>query len=98
MSKGWKTLAIWSVLLLLFFGFYSIFSRQSPPQKWRPVEAFEADIEADQVTSVTPEPDSLFVTNDDGSQYRVHLKLDDGLWKNLASHGVRLEPPKQSDS
>jgi cell division protease FtsH len=99
MSKGWKTFAIWSLLILLFFAFYSLFSRRdSRSQEWHSAEAFQTDMEGEQIASVTPEGGSLLVTKEDGSQYRVRVKVDVPLWKNLASHGVRIEPPMASDS
>jgi len=66
MSKGWKTFAIWSLLIVLFFAFYSLFSRDSRPQ-WHSAEAFQADMEAEQIRSVTPENGSVLVNTEDGT-------------------------------
>ena len=92
MSKRWKTFAIWSLLIVLFFVFYSLFSRDSRPQ-WHSAEAFQSDMESEQIRSVTPENGSLLVNTEDGNQYRVRVQLDAAMWKRLTAHGVRLQPP-----
>ena len=97
MSKGWKTFAIWSVLIFLLGGFYSVYSK-GPQTRWQSTEAFQADIESGQVTSVTPKGNSLVVNREDGSQYRVQAQLDEELWKTLMNNGVRFEPSKSSGS
>ena len=95
MSKGWKTFAIWSLLIVLFFVFYSMFSRDSRPQ-WHSAETFQSDVESGQISSVTPESGSLLVNREDGNQYRVRVQLDAAMWKSLTAHGVRLQPPDSS--
>lgn len=97
MSKQWKTFAIWAVLVLMFFAFYSMFSRDQRVE-WRPREAFQADLESDQILSVTPDRGSVIVNKEDGSHYRVRMQLDGSAWKEMISRGVRLEPRSESSS
>ena len=95
MSKGWKTFAIWASLLVIFFAFYSLFSR-TPQTQWKTSEAFQTDVDSEEIASVTPEDGSLIVHKRDGSQYRVRMQMDPELWRELTSQGVRLDGPSRS--
>jgi cell division protease FtsH len=98
MSKRRKTFAIWCALILIFLASYSIVRSDSRPIKWHLADAFQTDLETEQIASVTPERDSLLVTKEDGRKYRVRVTFDEALWKNLANHGVHLEAPSATDS
>ncbi|HYV65349.1 MAG TPA: hypothetical protein VE964_03840, partial [Myxococcales bacterium] len=95
MSRGWKTFAIWALLLVLFFAFYSFFSR-SPHTQWRTPEALEADLQSEEIASVTPEDGSLIIRKNDGSEYRVQAQLDADLWNALRNHDVPVQPARAS--
>jgi len=98
MSKGWKTFAIWCTLILLFFAFFSFFRNQPRSDPWRTTQAFKTDLEANRIESVTPGRGFLVVTDDEGERYRVPGVLDGSLWKDLASHGVRVGAPATDQS
>ena len=99
MSKGWKTFAIWCVLLVLFFSFYSLFSRQeATPLASRTAQDFQADADKDEIESMTPDRGSFIVRKHDGEQYRVRAGLDEETWRKLGRHGVQFLPPKSSGS
>jgi cell division protease FtsH len=96
MSKGWKTFAIWALLLVLFFALYSLFSR-SPQTQWKATEAFQADLGSEEIASVTPKDGSLIVLRHDGTEYRVRARLDADMWRTLREHDVPVKPARPSD-
>src|ERR1700759_3328417 len=94
MKSSYKTFLLWAVLILLFFSFYSIFSRSSgPPPRDGSFEELQADLQRGAIAGVRPDGEQLDVRLQNGTFYKVDADLDAELRSDLREHHVRIEKP-----
>ena len=91
-QQSYKTFFLWSVLILLFFSFYTIISRRGTgePHEIHASE-FYADVERGDVASVTVKGSILQGTLKSGhSEFKTVCPLDTQLLEKMRAKGVEL--------
>ena len=94
MRQSYKTFFLWAVLILLFFSFYSIFSKQhSPEPKEISASEFYSRVDAGDVSSTTVKGSKLqgFFKNRQEFRTVVPPPLDPQLLEKMRAKGVELK-------
>jgi cell division protease FtsH len=90
--QSYKTFFLWAVLILLFFSFYSIFSRQrSAEPKEIDASEFYARVEAGDVSTTTVKGNKLQGLFKNRQEFRTVSPLDAQLLEKMRSKGVALK-------
>jgi cell division protease FtsH len=94
--QSYKTFFLWAVLILLFFSFYSIFSRQrgAEPTEMRASE-FYAAVERGDVAEVTVKGNTLQGKLKNRQDFRTVSPLDTQLLDRMRQKGVSLSFEKE---
>ena len=94
MRQSYKTFFLWAVLILLFFSFYSIFSRQRGTEP-RAIDASQyfADVERGDVATATVKGNTIQGTykNRQQGEFQTNSPLDPQLLEKLRAHSVALK-------
>ena len=92
MRQSYKTFFLWAVLILLFFSFYSIFSRQrSAEPKEIDASEFYAAVERGDVSTTTVKGNVLQGQLKNRQEFRTVSPLDSQLLENMRKKGVALK-------
>ncbi|MFL5311721.1 MAG: ATP-dependent zinc metalloprotease FtsH [Myxococcales bacterium] len=96
MRQSYKTFFLWAVLILLFFSFYSIFSRQrgAEPTEMRASE-FYAAVERGDIAEVTVKGNTLQGKLKNRQDFRTVSPLDTQLLDKMRQKGVSLSFEKE---
>ena len=96
MRQSYKTFFLWAVLILLFFSFYSIFSRQRSVEP-REIDAseFYAKVERGEVSTTTVKGNTLQGQLKDRQEFRTYTPLDNQLLEKMRQKGVALKFEKE---
>ncbi|HYR20133.1 MAG TPA: ATP-dependent zinc metalloprotease FtsH [Myxococcales bacterium] len=96
MRQSYKTFFLWAVLILLFFSFYSIFSRQrgAEPTEMRASE-FYAAVDRGEVAEVTVKGNTLQGKLKNRQDFRTVSPLDTQLLDKMRQKGVSLSFEKE---
>ncbi len=96
MRQSYKTFFLWAVLILLFFSFYSIFSRQHSAEP-REIDAseFYAAVERGDVSTTTVKGNTLQGQFKNRQDFRTFSPLDTQLLEKMRSKGVALKFEKE---
>ncbi|HEX9573657.1 MAG TPA: ATP-dependent zinc metalloprotease FtsH [Myxococcales bacterium] len=96
MRQSYKTFFLWAVLILLFFSFYSIFSRQRGPEptEMRASE-FYAAVERGEIAEVTVKGNTLQGKLKNRQDFRTVSPLDTQLLDKMRQKGVSLSFEKE---
>ena len=96
MRQSYKTFFLWAVLILLFFSFYSIFSRQRNAEP-KPLDAseFYTAVDHGDVSSVTVKGNTLAGELKNRQSYQTVSPLDAQLLEKLRTKGVTLKFEKE---
>jgi cell division protease FtsH len=90
--QSYKTFFLWAVLILLFFSFYSIFSRQhSAEPKEIDASEFYARVDAGDVSTTTVKGSKLQGFFKNRQEFRTVSPLDAQLLEKMRSKGVALK-------
>jgi len=94
--QSYKTFFLWAVLILLFFSFYSIFSRQrgAEPTEMRASE-FYAAVERGDIAEVTVKGNTLQGKLKNRQDFRTVSPLDTQLLDKMRQKGVSLSFEKE---
>jgi cell division protease FtsH len=94
--QSYKTFFLWAVLILLFFSFYSIFSRQrgAEPTEMRASE-FYAAVDRGEVAEVTVKGNTLQGKLKNRQDFRTVSPLDTQLLDKMRQKGVSLSFEKE---
>jgi len=94
--QSYKTFFLWAVLILLFFSFYSIFSRQrgSEPTEMRASD-FYAAVDRGEVAEVTVKGNTLQGKLKSRQDFRTVSPLDSQLLEKMRQKGVSLSFEKE---
>src|SRR5882762_2718944 len=94
--QSYKTFFLWAVLILLFFSFYSIFSRQRgvEPTEMRASE-FYAAVERGDIAEVTVKGNTLLGKLKNRQDFRTVSPLDTQLLDKMRQKGVSLSFEKE---
>jgi len=99
--QSYKTFFLWAVLILLFFSFYSIFSRQrgTEPREIDASEFFQA-VERGDVASATVKGSVVTgaFKNRQQGEFRTNSPVDTQLLEKLRHHGVNYKFEKEEAS
>ena len=96
MRQSYKTFFLWAVLILLFFSFYSIFSRQrSPEPKEIDASEFYAAVEQGNVSTTTVKGNVLQGQLKNRQEFRTVSPLDAQLLEKMRQKGVALKFEKE---
>src|SRR5712672_4437374 len=94
--QSYKTFFLWAVLILLFFSFYSIFSRQrSAEPKEIDASEFYAAVERGDVSTTTVKGNVLQGQLKNRQEFRTVSPLDSQLLENMRKKGVALKFEKE---
>ncbi len=96
MRQSYKTFFLWAVLILLFFSFYSIFSRRqgTEPTEMRASE-FYAAVERGEIAEVTVKGNTLQGKLKNRQDFRTVSPLDTQLLDKMRQKGVSLSFEKE---
>ena len=96
MRQSYKTFFLWAVLILLFFSFYSIFSRRGgvEPTEMRASE-FYAAVERGDIAEVTVKGNTLQGKLKNRQDFRTVSPLDTQLLDKMRQKGVSLSFEKE---
>ncbi len=96
MRQSYKTFFLWAVLILLFFSFYSIFSRRqgTEPTEMRESE-FYAAVERGEIAEVTVKGNTLQGKLKNRQDFRTVSPLDTQLLDKMRQKGVSLSFEKE---
>ena len=96
MRQSYKTFFLWAVLILLFFSFYSIFSRQrSAEPKEIDASEFYAAVDRGDVASTTVKGNTLQGQLKNRQEFRTVSPLDNALLEKMRQKGVALKFEKE---
>ncbi|MCA1828484.1 MAG: ATP-dependent zinc metalloprotease FtsH [Myxococcales bacterium] len=98
MRQSYKTFFLWAVLILLFFSFYSIFSRQrSNEPKEIDASEFYAAVDRGEVATTTVKGNTLQGTFKGGNhqEFRTVSPLDNQLLEKMRAKNVALKFEKE---
>ena len=96
MRQSYKTFFLWAVLILLFFSFYSIFSRQrSPEPKEIDASEFYAAVDRGDVSTTTVKGNVLQGQFKNRQEFRTVSPLDTQLLEKMRQKGVALKFEKE---
>src|ERR1700738_1264341 len=94
--QSYKTFFLWAVLILLFFSFYSIFSRQrSAEPKEIDASEFYAAVERGDVSTTTVKGNVLQGQLKNRQEFRTVSPLDQNLIEKMRQKGVALKFEKE---
>jgi cell division protease FtsH len=94
--QSYKTFFLWAVLILLFFSFYSIFSRQrSAEPKEIDASEFYAAVERGDVSTTTVKGNVLQGQLKNRQEFRTVSPLDSQLLEKMRQKGVALKFEKE---
>src|SRR5262249_39891771 len=95
--QSYKTFFLWAVLILLFFSFYSIFSKQrSPEPKPLDVSEFLAAVERGDISTVNVKGNTLEGQFKNRQEYRtVSPPIDQQFVKDMSKKGVVVKVEKE---
>ena len=92
MRQSYKTFFLWAVLILLFFSFYSIFSRQHTAEpKEIDASEFYARVDAGDVSTTTVKGNKLQGFFKNRQEFRTVSPLDAQLLEKMRGKGVALK-------
>ena len=96
MRQSYKTFFLWAVLILLFFSFYSIFSRQHTAES-REIDAseFYAAVDRGDVSTVTVKGNTLEGQYKNREKFKSVSPIDQGLIDKLRNKGVAYKFEKE---
>src|SRR5436853_1015338 len=90
--QSYKPFFLWAVLILLFFSFYSIFSRQrSPEPKEIDASEFYAAVDRGDVSTTTVKGNKLQGQFKNRQEFRTVSPLDSQLLERMRAKGVALK-------
>jgi cell division protease FtsH len=94
--QSYKTFFLWAVLILLFFSFYSIFSRQHTAEP-REIDAseFYAAVDRGDVSTVTVKGNTLEGQYKNREKFKSVSPIDQGLIDKLRGKGVAYKFEKE---
>ena len=96
MRQSYKTFFLWAVLILLFFSFYSIFSRQrSAEPKEIDASEFYAAVERGDVSTISVKGSVLQGQYKNRQEYRTVSPVDSQLLEKIRQKGVVLKYEKE---
>ena len=96
MRQSYKTFFLWAVLILLFFSFYSIFSRQrSTEPKEIDASEFYAAVDRGDVSTTTVKGNTLQGQFKNRQEFRTVSPLDNQLLEKMRQKGVALKFEKE---
>src|SRR5436853_1462505 len=94
--QSYKPFFLWAVLILLFFSFYSIFSRQrSPEPKEIDASEFYAAVDRGDVSTTTVKGNTLQGQFRTGPEFRPGSPLDSQTLEKMRAKGVALKFEKE---
>src|SRR3981189_1583625 len=94
--QSYKTFFLWAVLILLFFSFYSIFSRQrSAEPKEIDASEFYAAVERGEVSTISVKGSVLQGQYKNRQEYRTVSPVDSQLLEKIRQKGVVLKYEKE---
>src|SRR5204862_3525224 len=94
--QSYKTFFLWAVLILLFFSFYSIFSRQrSAEPKEIDASEFYAAVERGDVSTTTVKGNVLQGQLKNRQEFRTVSPLDSQLLEKIRQKGIALKFEKE---
>ncbi|HEY6910344.1 MAG TPA: ATP-dependent zinc metalloprotease FtsH, partial [Myxococcales bacterium] len=92
MRQSYKTFFLWAVLILLFFSFYSIFSRgKAPEPKEIDASEFYAAVDRGDVSTTTVKGNKLQGQLKNRQEFRTVSPLDSQLLERMRAKGVALK-------
>jgi cell division protease FtsH len=90
--QSYKTFFLWAVLILLFFSFYSIFSRgKAPEPKEIDASEFYAAVDRGDVSTTTVKGNKLQGQFKNRQEFRTVSPLDSQLLERMRAKGVALK-------
>ena len=96
MRQSYKTFFLWAVLILLFFSFYSIFSRQrSAEPKEIDASEFYAAVDRGDVSTTTVKGNTLQGQFKNRQEFRTVFPLQNQLLEKMLAKGVDLKFEKE---
>ena len=96
MRQSYKTFFLWAVLILLFFSFYSIFSRQRTTEpKEIDASEFYAAVDRGDVSTTTVKGNTLQGQLKNRQEFRTVSPLDSQLLEKMRAKGVAIKFEKE---
>ncbi len=98
MNPFYKNLALWLVITLMMIMLYQLFNQQHLGETNISYTEFLAMVENERVAEVVLQGQELFVTDSNGTRFKIYAPQDSDLIRILRDKGVTIKakPPAES--